>query len=264
MKEFRGKVAVVTGAASGIGRALALRCAAENMQVVVADIEESALGRVETELKDSGANTLAVLTDVSNAEDVETLARKTLERFGAVHLLCNNAGIGAGSTAWESTLKDWEWTLGVNLWGVIHGLRAFVPAMLEQDSESHIVNTASVAGLISFHLNAPYQVSKHAVVGLSEKLHYDLEARAAKVKVSVLCPGWVRTRIMDSHRNRPAELENDPAEVEITPEMMDAVEGYRQACESGIPPEKVLSLTSSYESGWRPCCRAVIRCRLKN
>ena len=239
MKEFKDKVAVITGAASGIGRAIAKRCAQEGMYVVLADIEASALAQTETDMTAAGANVMAVLTDVSKASEIAALAQRTLAAYGAVHLLCNNAGVGAGSTVWESTIHDWEWVLGVNLWGVIHGLRTFVPIMLEQDAESHIVNTASIAGLISFHRNAAYHATKHAVVALSEKLHYDLAERGGKVKVSVLCPGWVRTRIMDSRRNRPAELENDPAETVMTPEWEAALAEYRQACEAGMSPDKV-------------------------
>lgn len=239
MKEFRNKVGVITGAASGIGRAIAERCVQEGMNVVLADIEELALAETEADMKAAGANVMAVLTDVSKASEVEALALRTLDAYGAVHLLCNNAGVAAGSTVWESTPNDWEWVLGINLWGVIHGLRAFVPIMLEQDVESHIVNTASIAGLISFFGSAPYHASKHAVVALSEKLHYDMAVRGSKVKVSVLCPGWVRTRIIESRRNRPAELEDDPAEIVMTPEMAAALEEYRQACEAGMSPDKV-------------------------
>lgn len=239
MREFKEKTAVITGAASGIGRALALRCVEEGMQVVAADVERDALDQIEGELKGAGGRVLAVPTDVSKAEEVESLAQKTFDTFGAVHLLCNNAGVGAGLSAWETTVRDWEWVLGVNLWGVIHCLRAFIPGMLERNCDGHIVNTASIAGLISFHQNAPYHVSKHAVVALSEKLHYDLEQRGARIKASVLCPAWVRTRIMECDRNRPAELENDPAELVITPEILEGVEEYRQACEAGIAPEKV-------------------------
>lgn len=239
MQKFQDRVAVVTGAASGIGRAIADRCSQEGMKVVLADIEEPALAQTEAEMRAAGANVLAVLTDVSNAVDVETLAQKTLDVYGAVHLLCNNAGVGAGSTSWESTINDWKWVLRVNLWGVIHGLRTFVPIMLEQDGEGHIVNTASIAGLVSFHGSAAYHVTKHAVVALSEKLYYDMAMRGGKVKVSVLCPGWVRTRIMDAERNRPPEFQNDPSEIVVTPEMEATYEEYRQACESGLPPHKV-------------------------
>jgi NADP-dependent 3-hydroxy acid dehydrogenase YdfG len=149
MKEFKDKVAVITGAASGIGRAIAFRCAQEGMKVVLTDIEEKALTQTETEMKALGAAVLAVLTDVSKASDLEALAQKTLDAFGAVHLLCNNAGVDAGTSIWESSLADWQWVMGVNLWGVIHGVRVFVPIMLEQDTDSHIVNTASISGLVS-------------------------------------------------------------------------------------------------------------------
>src|ERR1700733_1304081 len=145
MKEFRDKVAVITGAASGLGRAMAERCVQEGMKVVLADVEVEALTKTEASMKASGATVLAIRTDVSEASDVEALAQKTLEVFGAVHLLCNNAGVGTGSAIWKSTIADWEWIIGVNLWGVIHGVRVFVPIMLEQDTECHIVNTASMA-----------------------------------------------------------------------------------------------------------------------
>ncbi len=172
MRDFRGKVAVVTGAASGIGRALAERCGREGMQVVLADIEEAALARAAAELKDAGAAVLAVHADVSKPADVERLASETLAAFGGVHLLCNNAGVGAGGAVWDSTQADWEWVLGVNLWGVIYGVRTFVPIMLRQDTDCHIVNTASVAGLLPYHFSAPYQVTKFAVVGLSENMYF--------------------------------------------------------------------------------------------
>ena len=197
MKEFQGKVAVVTGAASGIGRALAERCAQEGMRVVLAGINEQTLMQASQELQAIGASVLAVQTDVSKAADVEALAQKAFDTYGAVHLLFNNAGVGAGISLWESTLADWEWTLGVNLWGVIYGIRAFVPRMLEQDTEGHIVNTASIAGLVSGPGLGIYRMTKHGVVTLSETLYHELALRGAKVKVSVLCPGFVNTRIMD-------------------------------------------------------------------
>src|SRR5947209_9479118 len=168
MKDFQGKVAVVTGAASGIGRALAEKSAQEGMKVVLADVEESALRQAEEELKTSGAEVVAVRTDVSQAQEVEALAQQAFATFGAVHLLFNNAGVGAGTTVWESSLADWQWLLGVNLWGVIHGVHFFVPRMLAQDSEGHIVNTASSAGLVASSGLGMYTVSKHGVVTLSE------------------------------------------------------------------------------------------------
>lgn len=242
MKEFEGKVAVITGAASGIGRAIAERCAQEGMKVVLADIEERALATAEAELRAENADVLSVVTDVSKAGDVDALAQRTVDTYGAVHLLCNNAGVGAGAAVWESTINDWEWVLGVNLWGVIHGLRSFVPIMLEQGTEGHIVNTASVAGLTSFHGGAAYHATKHAVVALSEKLYYDMVMQGARIGVSVLCPGWVKTQIMDSERNRPQELQNDPSQVVLTPEMEAVVEQYRQECEAGMAPAKVADM----------------------
>jgi NAD(P)-dependent dehydrogenase (short-subunit alcohol dehydrogenase family) len=239
MKEFKDKVAVITGAASGIGRAIADRCAQEGMQVVLADIEEPALVRTAADMRAAGATVLPVLMDVAKPDDVEMLAQETLNAFGAVHMLCNNAGVGAGGSPWESTLKDWQWVLGVNLWGVIHGLRTFVPIMLAQDTEGHIVNTSSVAGLISFHPSASYIVSKHAVVSLSENLYHFLAQRGAKIKTSVLCPGWVNTRILDGERNRPPELQNAPGEASPSPEEEMVLEMMRQAVASGMAPEQV-------------------------
>jgi NAD(P)-dependent dehydrogenase (short-subunit alcohol dehydrogenase family) len=239
MKEFHGKVAVVTGSASGIGRALAGKSAQEGMKVVLADIEEQALLRASQELKADGAEVLAVPTDVSKAGDVEALAKKAFETYGAVHLLFNNAGVGAGTIVWESTLADWEWTMSVNLWGVIHGIRAFVPRMLEQDTEGHVVNTASMAGLTSGPGLGIYKVTKHGVVSLSETLYHELVLRGAKVKASVLCPGFVNTQIMDSARNRPARLKNDPSEEKIGPESEAPVQFMRQVIQAGMPPQQV-------------------------
>jgi len=238
MQEFRGKVAVVTGAASGIGWALAERSAQEGMKVVLADIEEPALARAAAALAAAGATVLAVPTDVSKLPNVENLARRTLEAFGAVHLLFNNAGVGAGSSPWESTDADWQWVLGTNLWGVIHGLRVFVPIMLSQGVAGHIVNTASIAGLLPYHPCAAYQTTKFAVVGLSENLYHSLAQRGAQVKASVLCPGWVRTQIMTSERNRPAELRNPPA-APPPPEALAARQYMLQALEAGLPPQTV-------------------------
>jgi NAD(P)-dependent dehydrogenase (short-subunit alcohol dehydrogenase family) len=239
MKEFKDKVAVITGAASGIGRGIAERCAREGMRIVLADIEEEALTQTEQEMKAAGATVLAVLTDVSELSDVKALARKTLDAFGAVHLLCNNAGVVAGTTIWESTINDWKWVLGANLWGVIHGVHVFVPIMLGQDTESHIVNTASVAGLASYHGSGIYKVTKHGTVTLSETLHHELTQLEAKVRVSVLCPGFVRTRIMGSERNRPGKLQNVPAERELSPEDEATEKAWRTALEEGMPPDQV-------------------------
>jgi NAD(P)-dependent dehydrogenase (short-subunit alcohol dehydrogenase family) len=216
MKDFRGKVAVITGAASGIGRGIAERCVSEGMKLVLADIDEANLTKAETELKTAGGTVLGVRTDVSKRSDVERLARQALDAFGQVHLLLNNAGVAAGGAAWEATWNDWEWVIGVNLWGVIHGVKAFTPLMLAQNTECHIINTSSAAGLIVGGGFAPYAVTKHAVVALSESLYLTLQQRNSLVKVSVLCPGLVRTNIANAERNRPAELRNDP--VTMTPE----------------------------------------------
>ncbi len=243
MKDFKGKVAVVTGGASGIGRALAERCAKEGMKVVLADIEEGPLAKAEQELKVSGTEVLAVRTDVSKAADIEALAKKTVETFGSVDLLFNNAGVGGASgTVWENTLADWEWVMGVNLWSVIYGVKYFVPLMLAQDTEGHIVNTASIAGLITYPGSGIYKVTKHGVVTLSETLFQELALKNAKIKVSVLCPAWVNTKIFESERNRPADLQNDPLEVEVSPESQQLAEGFRYAVNHGKPPQEIADI----------------------
>jgi NAD(P)-dependent dehydrogenase (short-subunit alcohol dehydrogenase family) len=231
MKDLKDKVAVITGSASGLGLAMAKRFAAEGMKLVLADVEEEPLRRVETELRKAGVPVVGLKTDVSRAHDVERLAEKTLATFGAVHLLCNNAGVAPGGVVWESTAADWEWVLGVNVWGVIHGVRVFLPIMLRQDSECHVVNTASVAGLLSVPNIGAYCVSKHAVVTLTECLYHDLAQRDAKIGVSVLCPAYVPTGIIDSERNRPAQLRN--AQRARTPEEQEREEQMRKAVLSG-------------------------------
>ena len=236
MKDFKDKVAVITGAASGIGRALADRCVQEGMKAVLADVEAEPLAKAEASLKASGATVLAVQTDVSQVRDVEALAQKTMEAFGAVHVLCNNAGVGTEAAVWESTLAEWEWIVGVNLWGVVHGVRVFVPLMLAQDAECHIVNTASTAGLISGPGLGAYKVTKHGVVTLSETLHHELAERGAKVKVSVLCPGIVNTRIMESARNRPGDL---PPTGPRGPASEERWEALRRLVPAGMPAAQV-------------------------
>jgi NAD(P)-dependent dehydrogenase (short-subunit alcohol dehydrogenase family) len=237
MKEFKGKVAVITGAASGIGRGIAERCVREGMKVVLADIDEAELAKAETELKAEGGTVLGVRTDVSKRSDVELLARKALDAFGQVHLLFNNAGIAAGGAPWEATWNDWEWVIGVNLWGVIHGVKVFAPLMLAQNSECHIINTSSTAGLIVGSSSAPYAVTKHAVVALSESLYLALQQRNSLVKVSVLCPGMVRTNIANAERNRPDDLRNEP--VAMTPEMQAGLAAFKAALEGATPPQQV-------------------------
>ena len=206
MKRFAGRVVVVTGAGSGLGRELALCCARAGMKLALADVDEAALAKTESELKAAGTAAIAVRCDVSTGADVEALAARTLDAFGAVHVVCNNAGVAPLGVVWENTVADWQWTLGVNLWGVIHGVRVFTPILLRQDDEGHIVNTASVAGLIAPPGMGMYNVSKHAVVALSETLHHDLAARGAKVRCSVVCPAYFPSGIAESERSRPAAL----------------------------------------------------------
>ena len=232
-------VAVITGAASGIGRGLAERFAAEGMKVVLADVEEASLVKLEADLKAKGATVLTVKADVSNAAEVENLAERTLDAFGAVHILCNNAGVVCSRPVWEHTLADWEWVLGVNLWGVIHGIRAFVPRMLAQGDACHIVNTASILGLVGGSGEGIYKVSKHGVVVLSETLADELAQKGANIQVHVLCPGWVRTGILDSVRNRPDTLRN-PGETE-RPEApsIGGSRNTRAEMEAGLSPADV-------------------------
>jgi len=206
VEQLAGKVAVVTGAASGIGRALAHRFAAEGMHLVLADIEAPPLAEAVEELTASGAAAVGVVADVADAAAVERLRDASVEAFGTVHVVCNNAGVSGGTgPVHELTTADWAWTLGVNLWGVIHGHQAFQPLLLAQ-GEGHIVNTASIAGHTAFPGMAPYNVAKHGVVALSETVYQELLAEASPVGISVLCPGFVSTRIMESDRNRPEAL----------------------------------------------------------
>ena len=231
MKEFDKKVAVITGGASGLGLEIARLAAKKGMKLVLSDIEERALKAAEMEFSGQGVEVLAIRSNVAIAEDVELLAEKTMQRFGAVHLLFNNAGVALNKTAWETTIADWEWVLGVDLWGVIHGVRVFTPIMLKQNSPSHIINTASVAGMLSTQGMAAYNVAKHGVVTLSETLYHDLRRRGANIDVSVLCPAWVSTAIWDSARNRPDELQND-AEIKSADDAK-LEESARHAIQSG-------------------------------
>jgi len=238
VRDFNEKVAVITGAASGIGRALAERCVREGMKVVLADIDEERLAQAETELRDSGGTVLGVRTDVAKRDDVERLARQAMEAFGGVHLLFNNAGVAAGGVAWEATWNDWEWVIGVNLWAVIHGVKVFTPIMLAQNTECHIVNTSSTAGLIVGGGSATYAVTKHAVVALSESVYLALRQRTSKVGVSVLCPGLVRTNIIEAERHRPAGLRNEAAT--MSAEMQAGLASFKALLERATPPEKVV------------------------
>jgi NAD(P)-dependent dehydrogenase (short-subunit alcohol dehydrogenase family) len=211
MKNFKDKVAVITGGASGFGREFANIGARLGMKLVLADVQQDALDKTKAELEAQGAQVLAVRCDVRKAEEVQALADATMNKFGAVHLVFNNAGVGSGGLIWENSIADWEWVLGVNLWGVIHGVRVFTPLMLEcakKDAgyEGHIVNTASMAGLLNPPNMGIYNVSKHAVVSLSETLYQDLQLIKAPVSASVLCPYFVPTGISQSQRNRPDDV----------------------------------------------------------
>jgi len=206
MKVFRDKTAVITGAGSGIGEAIAMRCATEGMNVVLADVNQERLSEVEASLRDIGAKTLTVRTDVSCSQEVDHLAQAAFQEFGAVHLLCNNAGVLHVAPLLEHTAADWEWSVGVNLFGVINGVRIFGPLMAAQPEESHIVNTASLASFTTGPGLAAYKVTKHAVLALSEVLFHELAGQ--NVGVTVLCPGWVDTNITDMDASRPFGLLN--------------------------------------------------------
>ena len=232
MRELKDKVVVITGGASGIGRALADRFAAEGSKIVLADIEPKPLEEAAAALRAGGTAVLAVPTDVSKPEQVQALCDRAVAEFGRVDVVCNNAGVAVSGHAWEHTLADWEWVLGVNLWGVIHGVRTFVPVMLRQGGEGHIVNTGSVAGLTSNPFMSIYNVTKHAVVTLSETLHKDLGLLGVPIKVSVLCPGFVRTRILEADRNRPANL-RETAVARHDPQLEEMA---REAIATGLPP----------------------------
>src|SRR5215470_6437234 len=209
MRQLRDRVAVVTGAASGIGLALAERFAAEGMKLVMADVEAPALTAAAESLRPRAPAVLTSVVDVARPDDVERLAGETYAAFGVAHVLCNNAGVAMMGAVHEHTLADWQWVLGVNLWGVIHGVKAFVPRMLAGGDEGHIVNTASMAGLSTAPFMSVYDVTKHGVVALSESMFKEFEATGAPIGVSVVCPGLINTNIMRSSRNRPRELADE-------------------------------------------------------
>lgn len=211
MKTFKGRTAVITGAASGFGLEASRIAAREGMQVVMADVQADALERASAEIRGLGAEVLPFRLDVSKAEQVDALGQATFERFGVPHFVFNNAGIGAGGLIWEHSVKDWEWVVGVNLMGVAHGVRVFTPRMLQAAEadpsyEGHITNTASMAGLLNTPNMGAYNVTKHAVVSLSETLYHDLSLVTDRIGASVVCPFFIPTGIHESHRNRPAEL----------------------------------------------------------
>jgi NAD(P)-dependent dehydrogenase (short-subunit alcohol dehydrogenase family) len=231
MKDLAGRVAVITGAGSGFGREFARFAAQQRMKLVLADVQQDALDLAVEEARTAGAEAVGERIDVANAADVERLATRAYAAFAGVHLLFNNAGVaGGGGYAWEASLNEWQWVLGVNLMGVVHGIRSFVPRMLARGEEGHVVNTASAAGLVSMPLMSVYNASKHAVVTLSETLLHDLRAAGARIGVSLLCPAFVPTNIHRSERNRPPHLADDaPA----TRSQIEARERSEKAVSSG-------------------------------
>jgi NAD(P)-dependent dehydrogenase (short-subunit alcohol dehydrogenase family) len=235
MKELEGKVAVITGAASGIGLAMAHRFAAEKMKLVLLDIEEGPLAAAEQALRAAGTTVLALRADVSRAGDLDAAAERARAELGTLHLICNNAGVGGVSgPMWTMSERDWEWTLSVNLWSVIRGIRVFLGPLLASGEEGHVVNTASMAGLTANPFMGPYTATKHAVVAISEVLAKELELVGARVGVSVLCPGFVKTQIATSERNRPVELQN-----QATGPGAEFSQVVHQLVASGQPPEAI-------------------------
>jgi NAD(P)-dependent dehydrogenase (short-subunit alcohol dehydrogenase family) len=238
---FKDRVAVVTGAASGMGLAFAHRFAEEGMNVVAADIESEPLAMAEAALKAKGGKVLAIKTNVMSEDDINRLADRAFETFGNVHIVCNNAGVAATaatlrSRPWESPLSDWEWTWGVNFMGVLYGIRAFIPRMLENDEEGHIVNTASMAGLLTGA--NPYNISKHSVVCLTEGIYKEFKGMGAKLSASVLCPGLIKTAILEAERNRPPEFGSTDLSKQ-RPELQQFSAFFKAALDQGYEPEEV-------------------------
>jgi NAD(P)-dependent dehydrogenase (short-subunit alcohol dehydrogenase family) len=240
MKELDGRTAVVTGAASGIGRALARAFVNEGMRVVVADVQRPALEAVAEELRAAGGEVLPVTTDVSVADDVSALAERAQQAFGDIHVVCHNAGVFAGGLSWEAPLSDYAWVFDVNVWGVIHGVRAFTPLQLAHGDEGHIVITASMAGVTSTPFCAAYMMSKHAVLALAETLHLEMAAKNSAIGVSALCPELVNTRIGDSERNRPPHRKRGGS----SHDERDLAEGALRASTSrGLDPDAIAART---------------------
>jgi len=237
MQELNGKVAVITGGASGIGLGMAHRFAKEGMKLALVDIEAGPLETASKELEAAGAVVMTARTNVADAEQMDAMAKSVLDRFGAVHVVCNNAGVGGGGPMWDLRPEDWEFVMGANLWGVIHGIRVFTQALIDQN-DGHIVNTASMAGLMNVPNLGPYNMTKAGVVAISETLQHDLADVATGVGVSVLCPGFVSTNLWDSERNRPEELQ-DPEPKASDEEVQLITEAMRGMLETSMPTEQV-------------------------
>ena len=237
MQDFKNKAAVITGAASGIGRALARQCAAEGMKIALADIDEKGMESLARELSDKGAHVERFVTDVREFASVERLVRSSQDAFGQIHLVFNNAGVMLGGYAWERSEDDWRWVFDVNFFGVVNGLRAFMPVLIEQGEEAHVVNTASIGGLMVGPFLSPYIVSKHAVVALTESVYYELETVDAPVHISALCPGAISTGIVDSERIRPDDRSDKaPLRSELEREFDHML---TEGVKDGLDPEEV-------------------------
>jgi len=240
MKEFKNKVAVITGAGNGFGLEFAKECAKREMKVVIADIDKEDLKKTEAIVKEMGAEVLAVVTDVSIFDEVKALADKTIKEFGAVDLLFNNAGVVVAGPVWELPTREWDWIFGTNVYGIIHGLKAFIPIMLKQDTPCHIVNTSSVAGLLTTQNMVAYHTTKHAAVALSEATNYSLQAVNSKIKMSVFCPGFVQTDLDNCDRHRPERFKIDPNEVYYESEAYKAgIERGHYVINTGLPIDSI-------------------------
>ena len=241
MKEFKNKVAVITGAASGIGLGIAKRCVKEEIKTVLSDIEENLLLKVTNELKNTGGDVIAAVCDVSSLEDVKNLADQTLQAFGRVNLLFNNAGVIPGTNILKNTIKDFQWVIGVNLWGLIYGINTFLPIMFEQSEESHIVNTSS--GSAFSPGNGAYDITKYGVTALSELMRIELKRIESHVSVSLLVPGIVDTGIVDSNRNRPIDLKNPSKVSRNWDELNKRLEEIRDRYRGSMSPDLVADMT---------------------
>ena len=243
MKELKGKTAVITGAAAGIGRAMALAFARKGMKLVLADRDAHGLLEAAEAVHAIGARALTVPTDVTKQSDVEKLAKSAYEEMGGAHLLCNNAGVlGRVLPSWQQPLENWRWVFDVNVQGVVNGIHAFVPRMIEQDSEAYVLNTGSVAGMISGPFFAPYNASKHAVVALSECLHHELRALESKIEVGVLCPGWVNTGLAQIEQKLPEELRAINEKEQAADKVAAREASVREMVASSIGPDEIAEI----------------------